>query len=135
MNFGLQLLVALGSTHCVHFLIHQKKVAQIRAATGFVLFCFGLAMLLGLHSMSSLAVYCYGGTFVAMSEPRRLKEKWALVASVAFVLVFQLIQNLDFLKRQGSIGGTLGLSAFLACSLIYILEIFILKLWNNLKQR
>jgi hypothetical protein len=129
MNLLLILLASLAGAHFTYLLCQKRGMNPVRASALLsLLFCV-LASLAAQAKASviasnldnlpiqSLQLAFFGGTFVGMSEARRLCERRVLLAGAVFAVVDYFLA-----EANPGIGGFFGLAAFAACLIIAILK-------------
>lgn len=120
---------SLLGTHATYWLTHRRSMNSVRAASLTSLVFVGLAQASHWPLLLAMQPAVFGSTYVAMSEPVRLSERRVLMAGLLFGLMLFGLQEVDFLRFHGGVGGTLGGTAFVACICVYWLQ------WADLRFR
>lgn len=115
-------LFSLLGTHATYWLTHRRQLNSVRAASLTSLVFVVVAQLSHWPLLLSMQPAVFGSTYVAMSEPVRLSERRVLLAGLLFGLILFGLQQIDFLRFRGGVGGTLGGTAFVACICVYWLQ-------------
>mgnify|MGYP003574887615 CR=1 FL=1 len=101
---------ALTAALLTHELSQKKNWGTIRSSS-FLTLAFALVTSLFHYKLSyKLQLVFLGGSFVGMSDPKKLNRYQISTASAFFSFIF--LYFISFLK---GFGGALGLSAFLSC--------------------
>jgi hypothetical protein len=111
------IFVSLMSTLATRWLILEQKFPPIRASAAFTLIFVLLLELFNFPTEATLSSAILGGSFVGMTEVRRLRKKSLLFASLFFSLCFYYV-----IPYNRGLGGALGCAAFLSCLFSYFLR-------------
>lgn len=106
-------ITALVAALATHELAQKKSWGTIRASSFLTLLFVGFMTLLKIESAFQYEMVFLGGSFVGMTDPKRLNRIQITFASQIFSILF-----LNLISFLGGLGGVLGLSAFLSCLLI-----------------
>lgn len=110
LTLAISILIALAT----HELAHFKNFGSIRASSSVTLIFIALTSAINSPVILTLQAICLGASFVGMTEPHRLSRKQVAAAATIFAFIFHFL--IIYLK---GIGGALGLSAFVSCSIIH----------------
>lgn len=130
VRFILILTISLVATLLTHELSLKKSWGGIRASSFLTLVFVLLTTILPMPIPLKYQLVFLGGSFVGMSDPKRLNKKQLAIASLIFTLLF--IYFINFLK---GFGGALGLSAFLSCITVTLLTMSGRKVKQKFKAR
>jgi hypothetical protein len=117
VNFLVILIISQLATHTTHTLVFKKNIGSVRASSFLTLSFILLTLPFSMEIIPALHALFLGSTFVGLTEPRRLSRYQLFVASFIFCLIFQFL--ILYLK---GFGGSLGVSAFLACLVTFWLN-------------
>jgi hypothetical protein len=117
MIYGYTVLSALLGAHFTYFLVHRTKISSVRASSGLTLFFILITLPVHILNVVPLQAAFFGGSFVGMSDSKRLNEASVLFASLVFSQIFSLVS-----RFQSELGGTLGATAFLSCLIIFLIS-------------
>ena len=117
VNFLVSLIISQLATHTTHTLVFKKNIGSVRASSFLTLSFILLTLPFSMEIIPALHAVFLGSTFVGLTEPRRLSRYQLFVASFIFCLIFQFL--ILYLK---GLGGSLGVSAFLACLVTFWLK-------------
>jgi hypothetical protein len=108
------IFITLLASHGTHYLVSKKNIHPVRASSTLTLCFIALTYLFPNGPIELFQAAFFGGSFVGMSDSKKLSLRQLSAASVIFSLIFYfLIHNLK------GIGGALGFSAFTSCLIVY----------------
>ncbi len=123
-------IISIISTLLTHELSLKKHWGTIRASSFLSLAFVLITSLLHLENALKLQLIFLGGSFVGMSDPKRLGRFELIIASVLFGFLF-----VYFISLLNGFGGALGVSAFLSCLSATLITASGRKMKNKLKSR
>ena len=108
------ILITLLAAHGTHYLVSKKNIHPVRASSTLTLGFIALTYLLQVPTIDLFHAAFFGGSFVGMSDSKKLSLRQLTAAGIIFSLIFCFL-----IHHLRGIGGALGFSAFSSCLIIF----------------
>jgi hypothetical protein len=112
--FFFVLQTALAGTLLTYKLSSYSFLGKIRASAISSILFYAILSPIDHPFVPMMQACFFGASFVGMTDPRRLGFKGVALAGIIYGILFFL-----FVPKVANLGGALGMTAFLASSLVY----------------